>query len=98
MAIAFHDIPLNGCYIVGYTDWGYPVSGQRVSPFGERFITSVSFENYCYLAISLIRRIKRRSLLIVFIVKVTDSKDVKYNSIPQKCGKCCPTVGQLQLI
>lgn len=32
--------------------FGYPETGQRVSPFGERLITSVSFEIYGYLSIS----------------------------------------------
>ena len=34
----------------------YVISGQRVSPFGERLIISVSFEDYSYSAISPIGR------------------------------------------
>lgn len=67
-AIAFYDTPLKGICIVSTVDIhykGYLISGQRVSPFGKKIIISVSFEICSYLPI---RRIRRRSLLVTFIV------------------------------
>ena len=54
----------------------YVISGQRVSPFGERLIISVSFEDYSYSAIS---PIGTRSLPVTFNIKEANSKVAKCN-------------------
>lgn len=63
----------------------YVISGQRYPSLGG-LVISVSFEDYGYSVSSAIGRIKRRSLLVIFKIKETNSKATifkRVNVFPQ---------------
>ena len=49
-AIVFYDNPLKGTAFE-FSNWGYLVLGQKVSPFGERLIKSVSVLRICLMCL-----------------------------------------------